>query len=306
MLTALRRRLPAAAVVLALVAAMMAVTDIAAPAAHAGDCTVVLNGDGTQDCIFTGQQGGGGGGGEGSGTGIHCDASGNIAWNGNTYRCAYGDWSFSGGCYIKVIAPQPATNDPIWGSSDPTTNRAQWEDCDHIPPTEVGAKKIIGPCVGYCAGPNPVERITNELQIGKPDLGMAPPGGPGNVGFVNSNVWLWSKGLDTSTQTRRAANVIGTRTFVAADWTVTKAGGGTIATLHCTSDHEYTPDQGGAASPDPDCGFQFKTPGDYTVKVTTTWTLVIAQNGVPDAAQTITSTPNTTTITIQEGQSTNG
>lgn len=307
MLTALRGRLSAAAVVLALAAAMVTVTDIAAPAARANDkCTEVSNPDGSTTCVFTGQQGGGGGGGEGSGTGIDCNASGTIAWKGKTYQCAYGDWTFSAGCYIKVIAPQPATNDPIWGSSDPATNRVQWEDCDHIPPTEAGAKRIVGPCVGYCAGPNPVERITNELQIDKPDLGMAPPGGPGNIGFVNSNVWLWSKALDTSTQTRRAANVIGTRTFVSADWVVSKSGAGTVKTLHCTSDYEYTPDKGGAASPDPDCGFQFTTPGDYTVRVTTTWTLVISQNGVPGAAQTITSTPNTTTITIQEGQSTNG
>ena len=174
MLTALRGRLSAAAVVLALAAAMVTVTDIAAPAARANDkCTEVSNPDGSTTCVFTGQQGGGGGGGEGSGTGIDCNASGTIAWKGKTYQCAYGDWTFSAGCYIKVIAPQPATNDPIWGSSDPATNRVQWEDCDHIPPTEAGAKRIVGPCVGYCAGPNPVERITNELQIDKPELGMA-------------------------------------------------------------------------------------------------------------------------------------
>lgn len=307
MLIAFRRRLPALAGVLALLAALVAVATVAAPKAHADGCDkVVVTRDGKTTCIIIGQTGGGGGGGDGTGVSIQCDANGNIVWHGQTFRCEVGGWSFSGGCYIKVVAPQPPSNDPIWGSSDPATNRVQWEDCDHIPPTEVGAKKIVGPCVGYCAGPNPVELVTNELQITKPDLGMAPPGGPGAIGFLNTNIWLWTKGLDTSTQTRSAANVIGTRTFVAANWSVAKTGGGTVAALHCTSDYEYTPDKGGAASPDPDCGFQFKTPGVYTVTVATTWTLVITQNGVPDAPQTITSTPNTTTITIREGQSTNG
>ena len=302
MLTLLRRRLPAAAAVLAVMAAMVAV----APVAQADDgCQIILHKDGTKECDISGQTGGGKGG-EGGATSLQCDADGTILWHGETRRCAIGDWTFSEGCYIKVIHPQPPTNDPIWGSADPATNRVQLEDCDHIPPIDAGAKRIVGECVGYCAGPNPVELITNELQIGKPDLGMAPPGGAGAIGFVNQNIWFWSKGLDTSTQTRRAANVVGTRTFVSADWTVSKDGAGTVATLHCTSDNEYTPDKGAAASPDPDCGFQFKTPGAYTVRVTTRWTLVISQSGVPGAAQTITSTPNTTTITIQEGQSTNG
>ncbi|OLE28084.1 MAG: hypothetical protein AUG49_03415 [Catenulispora sp. 13_1_20CM_3_70_7] len=305
MLTSLRQRVPAFAAVLALITVLAGAAIVTAPKARADNgCQEVVTRGGDTYCVFQGQQGGGGG--EGSGVGIDCDSSGNISWHGTTYKCDLNGWSFSGGCYIRLVEPQPPTNDPIWGSDDPSTSRVQWEDCDHIPPTQVGAKQIVGPCVGYCAGPNPVELITNELQIAKPDLGMAPPGGPGNVGFVNSNVWLWTKGLDTSAQTRRAANVVGTRTFVSADWVVSKAGGGTIATRHCTSDHEYTPDKGAAASPDPDCGFQFKTPGDYTVRVTTSWTLVISQNGVPGAAQTITSTPNTTTITIQEGQSTNG
>ncbi|MBW8803415.1 MAG: hypothetical protein JF587_06090, partial [Catenulisporales bacterium] len=292
MLTALRRRFPATAAVLALLAAMVTTATVSAPAAHAGGCDkVVVTRDGKTTCIIQGQEGGGGGGGEGTGVDIQCDANGNIVYHGKTYRCELNGWSFSAGCYIQTMVPQPPTNDPHWGTRDPSTWRMQWEDCDHIPPTLVGAIEQPGPCTDYCPGPNPVELITNELQIAKPDLGMAPPGGPGNVGFVNSNVWLWTKGLDTSTQIRSAGNATGTRTFVSADWAVTKAGGGTIATRHCTSDHEYTPDKGAAASPDPDCGFQFKTPGDYTVRVTTSWTLVISQNGVPGAAQTITSTP---------------
>lgn len=306
MFSVMRQRIPAVALALALLAAAAAML-VAVPTAQADEpCTLVPGPKGSLVCEVTGQTGGGDGGGKGSGTSISCDSAGNIVWHGQTYRCEVDGWSFSGGCYIRVIEPQPATDDPIWGSSDPATNRVQWEDCDHIPPTEVGAKRIVGPCVGYCAGPNPVERITKELQIARPDLGMAPPGGAGAIGYVNANVWLWSKGLDTSTQTRRAGNVSGTRTFVSADWVVAKKGAGTVATLHCTSDNEYTPDKGGAASPDPDCGFHFTAPGDYTVTVTTKWTLVITQNDVPEAPQNVTSTPNTTTITIQEGQSNNG
>jgi hypothetical protein len=288
---------------------MAIATTATAPAAHADTkvCTTEL--DGSQHCVIQGQQGGGGGGGGGDGNGVNiqCDANGNIVYKGVTYRCDLGIWSFSGGCYITPVVPQPPTNDPIWGADDPATYRVQWEDCTHIPPTLVGAIEIVGPCIGYCAGPNPVELVTNELQIAKPDLGMSPSGGPGAVGFVNQNIWFWSKGLDTSTQIRRAANVVGTRSFVSADWVVTRTNPspGTVATLHCTSDNEYTPDKGSAPSPDPACAYQFTAPGTYTVTVTTNWTLIITQGG-QSTTQNITSTPNTTTITINEGQSTNG
>lgn len=313
MLSALRRRLSAVTAVLALVAATAVATTASAPPARAGDgCTIVVVRAGVTICEINGQQGGGGGGGDGTGVGIDCNSNGTIVWNGQTYQCAINGWSFSGGCYIQPVSPQPATDDPIWGSSDPSTNRAQWEDCTNIPPTQVGAKEIIGPCVGYCAGPNPVERITNELQIAKPDLGMAPPGAapgaPAQIGFVNQNVWFWSKGLDTSSQTRSAGNVVGTRTFVSANWKIYK-GNSTAsiapATLSCTSDDEYTPDKGAAPSPDPACRYQFTSPDTYRLVLTTSWTLVISQNGMQNT-QTITSAPTTMNITITEGQSTNG
>lgn len=315
MLSALRRRLSVA--VLALAAATTVATTASVPAARADsggqNCVIVYDRNGGTTCVINGQQGGGPGGGDGNGVSINCNSDGTIVYKGGTYQCAINGWSFSYGCYIQPVVPQPATDDPIWGSDDPSTNRAQWEDCDHTstknPPRLAGAKEIIGPCVGYCAGPNPVERITNELQIAKPDLGMSPPGAapgaPAAVGFVNTNVWFWSKGLDTSTQTRSAGNVIGTRTFVSADWKIVRGTATTpLATLHCTSDDEYTAADGSAPSPDPACGFQFTAPDTYTVTVTTSWTLVITQNGV-STQQTITSTPNTVTIGIHEGQSNN-
>ena len=310
MLSALRSRLPAVVAVLALTAATAVATTTAAPTARAGTgCIIVQSRDGGTSCVINGQQGGGGGGGDGTGVGIDCKADGTIDWNGQTYQCEMDGWSFSGGCYIQPVKPQPATDDPIWGSSDPSTNRAQWEDCDNRPPKLAGAKEIIGPCVGYCAGPNPVERITNELQIAKPDLGMAPPGAapgaPATDGFVNQNVWFWSKGLDMSTQTRSAGNVVGTRTFNSIDWKITLGNSTTpVATLACKSDYEYTAADGSAPSPDAACGYQFTAPGTYTVSVTTSWTLVITQNGTANQ-QTITSTPNTVTIQIIEGQSNN-
>jgi hypothetical protein len=308
MLTSLRQRIPAALAVLALIAGLAVATTTAAPAARAETCTwVPLPGGGTA-CEYSGTTPGGNDPTKkGNGVNINCDANGNIVYNGTTYRCALGIWSFSGGCYITPVDPQPPTNDPIWGSDDPATYRVQWEDCTHIPPQLAGATQIVGPCDGYCGGPDPVLRITNELQIAKPDLGMSPPGGTGAVGFVNQNIWLWSKALDTSTQIRRAANVVGTRTFVSADWVVTRTSPSpaTSTTLHCISDYEYATSDGSAASPDPACGFQFAAPGTYTVTVTTSWTLVITQGAV-STSQNITSTPNTTAITINEGQSTNG
>jgi len=185
----------------------------------------------------------------------------------------------------------------------------QYISCGVMPPTVPGNREMHpGPCsVEGACGIDPVQGVTNQLAIDKPALGMSPSGGPGTVGYVNENVWLWSKGLDMSAQTRQAGNVVGLRNFVSANWTITRANPSeTVATLGCTSDYEYTPADGSAASPDKKCGFQFTKPGDYTVTVTTTWTLLITQNGAPEPLQTVTSTPNTTQITIKEGESTNG
>ncbi|NUP49409.1 MAG: hypothetical protein HOW97_19185 [Catenulispora sp.] len=307
MLTATRRRFAALAAVFAIV---LGATALGAPGralAGDGDCASgkwVQVGD--QMICQISSPGSPGGGGEGDGVGLDC-TNNHITYQGKDYICDLPDgWSFSYGCYIKLMEPQPPAGDPAWGTADPNTTRMQYVSCDTYPPKVPGDRDpVAGPCVGRCGGLNPVQGVTKQLAIKTPDLGMAPPGGAGAVGFVNANVWLWSKGLDTSTQTRQAGTVVGVRTFVRADWTV-KKGTATVATLHCTSDNEYTPDKGNAASPDPDCAYQFKTPGDYSVSVTTTWTLLITQNGVAEPLQNVTSAASTTTITIQEGQSTNG
>jgi hypothetical protein len=302
MLTTMRRRFVSIVVTLAATVSVMAVS---APGYADTPCQPSL--DGTTICPISSP---GSPGSPGDPKGINIQCTGNhITYQGQDYVCNLADgWSFSYGCYIKPMDPQPPAGDPMWGTADPSSTRMQYISCGVMPPTVPGNRQpVAGPCIAICGGINPVQAVTNQLAIDKPALGMAPPGGPGATGFVNQNVWFWSKALDTSTMTKQAGNVTGVRTFEHADWNVTRAGTpGPIATLHCTSDNEYTPDKGSAPSPDPACGYQFKDPGAYTITVTTTWTLVITQNGIAAAPQTVTSTPNTTTITIVEGQSTNG
>ncbi|GAA1998583.1 hypothetical protein [Catenulispora subtropica] len=305
MLTTLRRRLTAVAAVFAAVVAM---TALSSPGrAAAAECqNWETDIDGTLHCTIWSSGSPGKDGGK-SGYNINC-TNNHITYQGKDYVCNLPDgWSFSYGCYVKTVEPQPPASDPHWGNADMSSTRMQYISCGQDPPTVPGNRPMHpGPCPNGCGGLNPVEAVTNQLAIEKPELGMAPPGGADAVGYVNANVWLWSKGLDTTTQSRQAGNVVGTRTFVRADWVVKKGDGTVAATLHCKSDHEYTADQGGAASPDPDCGYAFKNPGPYTITVTTTWSLLITQGGVASPLQTITSTPSTTTITIQEGQSNNG
>lgn len=310
MLTTIRRRFTAIAgafaVVLAMVVAYSPTTAAADDGCAGGHWVVDSNGG--KHCHID-SPGSPGDPGPVNGTNIQC-TNNHIIYQGQDYVCNLPDgWSFSYGCYVKPVEPQPPASDPNWAGKSPLTTSMQYISCGVMPPTVPGNRQMHpGPCAvkGAC-GIDPVQGVTSQLAIAKPDLGMAPPGGAGATGFVNENVWLWSKGLDMSTQTKQAGNVIGVRTFVGANWTITRANpAGTVATLHCTSDHEYTPADGSAPSPDPDCGFQFKNPGDYTVTVTTTWSLVITQNGIPDPTQTVTSTPNTTQITINEGESTNG
>ena len=312
MLTSMKARFSAAAGVFALVAAIFVAYPAAGNAAPDGggcaDGQWVPDANGNLHCVIS-SPGSPGQKGQGA-TDIQC-TNNHITYQGQDYVCNLPDgWSFSFGCYIKMVEPQPPASDPDWGTADPATTRMQYISCGVMPPVVPGNRQPHpGNCIdGGCGGLDPVQGVVNQLAVDKPALGMAPPGGPGATGFVNQNVWLWSKDLDTSTQTRQARNVVGVRTFVGANWTVTRTSPspGTVTTLHCTSDHEYTPDIGSAPSPDPDCGFQFKDPGDYTVTVTTSWSLVITQNGVPDPIQTVTSTPNTTNITIIEGESNNG
>jgi hypothetical protein len=313
MLRSARRSFTAIAAAFAVV---VAVLTIYTPTSASADTCQKWSTDslGNKTCVLYGP-GTPGSGGPGDGVGIVCDSTGHITYEGQVYVCDLpGGWSFSYGCYIKEMDPQPPVGDPMWGNADPSITRMQYVSCGVMPPTVPGNRlPVAGPCVGTCAGINPVQAVTAQLAIDKPALGMSPqgspPGGPVTTGFVNQNVWFWSKGLDTTTQTRQAGNVVGTRTFGGAVWTITRAGQTDPVdkpALTCTSDYEYTPDKGSAPSPDPNCGFQFKNPGDYVITVQTTWTLLITQNGIPGQPQTVTSTPNTVDITILEGQSTNG
>jgi len=313
MLTTIRRRFTAIAGVFAIVLALGVAYSPASALAGDDGCTNgtwVPDPNGGKHCDIS-SPGKPGDPGPVNGTNIVC-TNNHITYQGQDYVCNLADgWSFSYGCYVKTVEPQPPASDPHWEGKSPETTRMQYISCGVMPPTVPGNREMHpGPCaVAGACGLDPVQGVTNQLAIDKPDLGMAPSGGPGHFGYVNQNVWFWSKGLDMSAQTRQAGNVVGLRTFVGAKWTIarTNPAAGTVATRDCTSDHEYTAADGGAPSPDPEhCGFQFKDPGDYTVTLTTTWSLLITQNGVAEPLQTVTSTPSTVQITILEGESTNG
>jgi hypothetical protein len=320
MLTTMRRRFTAVFAVFAVVVAMSAVNAPSRALAGGGDCA---GGHWAYDqfnnkyCDVSSPGSPGSPGDPGNGVNIQC-TNNHITYEGQDYVCDLADgWSFSYGCYIKEMSPQPPAGDPMWGTADPSVTRMQYVSCGVMPPTVPGNRlPVAGPCVGTCGGINPVQAVTAQLAIDKPSLGMSPPGtapgGPTATGFVNQNIWFWTYGakpgtpLDTSTMSAQAGGVVGVRSFGHIDWAISRAGAGTVATLHCVTDDEYTPDKGSAPSPDPNCGYQFKDPGAYTITVTTTWTLVVTQNGLAGQPQTVTSAPNTTTITINEGQSTNG
>lgn len=144
------------------------------------------------------------------------------------------------------------------------------------------------------------------MNLVSPDPVMSPKSG--TTGFVNQNVWFWT-GTNMDDQTvdasQNGATITLMRQLISVNWNVADSHGNILKTLHCRSNHPYDISQGANPSPDPECGYTFPKPDAYTISVQAVWSYTAIINGVT-TTMPVPGAINTATITIKEGQSTNG
>lgn len=288
-------------------------------AGSGGDC--VPDGLGGSTCTGQGTSPGGGGNGD-SGTangGICMDSSASVTYNGTTYPCSSSSapgkwWYVGGGCY-SAQAPAtdwPPVGDPRWGGHTEADNGIIVYRSCQAPPSIAGSYLTWERCVGNCATFDPAD-VMARMKLMAPVLQLSPPGG--SSGFVHQNVWVWTDTdmVDhTKTETSGANVIVATRHLTEIDWSW---GDGTTGKLPrwplvC---RRYLPSDGGDAAP-AGCGHAYDVPGPvrngvaqpYTIKVTAHWTFTYSYNGGPEQTLPEQVLSNTATITIKEGESTNG
>ncbi|MGD9959017.1 hypothetical protein [Nocardioides sp.] len=193
----------------------------------------------------------------------------------------YGYWSNSYHCYIQLLDPQPAADDPAWQGHEPGDGavyqcyQPQSELLIHIwsadPPPNSGS------------GPTPREvaqLAVEDMELTAINIGIAPRAEDGSIGLVGMPVWMWAADPDSHTWGPNTASASAGGITVTATARVHQItwdmGDGTTVT--CTSaGTPYKAAFGNAKSPD--CGHVYTTssasePEDrFTVTATSDWVI---------------------------------
>jgi len=191
----------------------------------------------------------------------------------------YGYWS--GGCYIRLVDPEPPAGDPSWEGHEygdgavyncyqPQTGIliTIWSQ---DPPPDAGA------------GPTPrdvAQLAIKQMRLSAITIGIAPEPGPDSIGMVGMPVWMWAKapndhtvGPITATASAGGLSITATAKVLRVTWDM---GDGTEVVC-TTAGTPYQPSYGRKDSPD--CGHTYTKssahePGEaYTVTATSSWVI---------------------------------
>lgn len=152
--------------------------------------------------------------------------------------------------------------------------------------------------------PNPAvlaARAVTQMRLRAPAIGIVPESQPGRVGVVGLPVWMWAAdpgpsvtGPITKSVSERGYTVTATGRLERFEW---KMGDGSVVTCR-TAGTPYRDAFGVTASPD--CGYQYKKQGSYTVEVTAYWT--VTWSGIGQTGRMDFQFRRTTPLTIGEVQ----
>ncbi|NTW40017.1 MAG: hypothetical protein HGA44_09020 [Cellulomonadaceae bacterium] len=196
--------------------------------------------------------------------------------------CETGDGTWSDGCYLKVLDPQPPVDDPAWlGHTDGYLVR-----CTVYSPGVSSTTSAIR-WIAVAPGIEPDPADVAELAIAQMDfragrIAMSPAISPDTMSIVNLQTWLWiadpaenTTGPITRTATTGDVTVTATGTMDSIVWDM-----GDGNTVTCTTPGTPYPQD---AEPDsqesPDCGYTYPRSSAnqpdlaYTVTATTHWTV---------------------------------
>jgi hypothetical protein len=194
-----------------------------------------------------------------------------------------GFWVNSLSCYVRVMDPQPAADDPAWGGRVPADGGAVY-GCYQPPPLDLDVYIWLASSPAASgAGPSPravAEMAIDQMNLQAIEIGVVPEPRPGYIGIVGQPVWMWA--------TNPGPNTIGPITASASAGGITATATGRIhritwsmgdgSTVVCTgAGTPFTDAFAGTASPD--CGHVYTTssagnPGDkFTVTATSDWVI---------------------------------
>ncbi len=187
-----------------------------------------------------------------------------------------GYWSNDKQCYVKLMDPQPAKDDPVW----------QGHSTGGIYGCTVGAGGAAWPTASFWsesapAGPAaPVDpavvaqTIVEQMELRAITIGMVPEDSPGSMGIVGLPVWMWvdSPSEQTFGPMTRSASLGGVTVTATASvskiWWQMGDGG---AVTCWSAGTPYTDGHGGEQSPD--CGYIYSKQGTYTIRATSYWSV---------------------------------
>lgn len=214
-----------------------------------------------------------------------------------------GWWVQSRQCYAKAALPQPAASDPVWEGH---TDGAVY-DC---------SRPVLGPGgfivvqfwsaepPGAGAPPDPralARRAMATMSLQAVSIGIVPEDRPGSVGLVGMPVWLWdsetsaaSWGPVSKTASAGGYSVTATARVSKVVWAM---GDGEVVVCHSRGT-PYSDALG--RKPSPDCGYSYSSPGRYTVRATSYWSVDWA--GMGQSGSIPLQFSDTATITVGEVQ----
>lgn len=187
-----------------------------------------------------------------------------------------GYWSNDKQCYVKLVDPQPAKDDPVW----------QGHKTGGIYGCKVGAGGAAWPSALFWSESTPAgpaapvdpavvaQTIVEQMELRAITIGMVPEDFPGSMGIVGLPVWLWvdSPSEQTFGPMTRSASLDGVTVTATAHVTKVWWEMGDGGAVTCWSaGTPFTDGHGGEKSPD--CGYTYSKQGTYTVRATSFWSV---------------------------------
>jgi hypothetical protein len=235
-------------------------------------------------------------------------------YQGVEYPCSVpgmGYFNPNDGCYYRLVSPQPALDDPIWGDWDATPGVGSFWYVHCVAVGGPGDTLMwrATPPPGAPGGITPAELAAQaiaRMKLAGAAIGRVP--NVGGRGLVGMPVWLWTDVTPTTWgPIEITAAVPGLSVTAKAQATKIVWAMGDENSVTCTTPGtKWTPALG--VGPSPDCGYMYSTPsrnrpgGQYTITATTSWSIHWWVNGGGATGDENTTRTSTTTIIIDELQ----
>lgn len=213
---------------------------------------------------------------------------------------AWGWWSDSKNCYVKLSVPQPALGAPVWdGHADGAIY-----DCSLPRRGMFGGLVLTFWSATAPAGPDPAvlaQHAIASMNLRPISIGIVPEDRPGSVGLVGMPVWLWAASPDAQSwgPITRSASASGVTVTATAKVQRVRWQMGDGAVVVCAGPGTEYQDRFGKAD-SPTCGYTYRKQGTYTVRAESQWSVVWSGMGASGTIPVLLT--GSTTITIGELQ----